>query len=139
VIVPKEFVGTIMELAQERRGEYDHMEYLSPERVHLTYEMPLGEHYKALVNGQAAYTGRNLATQSITSPAENTYLNARTLVNASLTLAEVHDKYYVRFVGRNLTDKRYLTAAQVVGGLWADGQYGAPRYFGAEFGFKFGN
>ena len=29
VIVPKEYVGTIMELAQERRGEFDHMEYLS--------------------------------------------------------------------------------------------------------------
>jgi iron complex outermembrane receptor protein len=107
--------------------------------IDATYEMPLGEHYKAQVNGNVAYTGRNLATQSITSPAENTYLNARTLVNASFTLAEAHDKYYVRFIGRNLTDKRYLTAAQVVGGLWADGQYGAPRYFGAEFGFKFGN
>jgi len=107
--------------------------------VDATYEMPLGDRYKVQLNGNVAYTGRNLATQSITSPDENTYLNARTLVNASLTLAEAQDKYYVRFVGRNLTDKRYLTAAQVVGGLWADGQYGAPRYFGAEFGFKFGN
>ena len=31
LIVPKEYVGTIMELAQERRGEFDHMEYLSPD------------------------------------------------------------------------------------------------------------
>src|SRR4051794_31884098 len=43
VIVPKEFVGAIMELANERRGRFDHMEYLSEERVHLTYELPLGE------------------------------------------------------------------------------------------------
>jgi GTP-binding protein LepA len=43
VIVPKEYVGAVMELCNERRGRYDHLEYLSPERVHLTYELPLGE------------------------------------------------------------------------------------------------
>ncbi len=43
VIVPKEFVGAVMELCNERRGRFDHLEYLSEERVHLTYELPLGE------------------------------------------------------------------------------------------------
>jgi len=43
IIVPKEFVGTVMELNNERRGTYGRLEYLSPERVHLTYELPLGE------------------------------------------------------------------------------------------------
>jgi GTP-binding protein LepA len=43
IIVPKEYVGAIMELNNERRGRFDHMEYLSPERVHLTYELPLAE------------------------------------------------------------------------------------------------
>ena len=43
IIVPKEYVGTIMELNNERRGAFDHLEYLSPERVHLTYELPLAE------------------------------------------------------------------------------------------------
>ena len=43
VIVPKEYVGTIMELANERRGTFDHLEYLSEERVLLLYELPLGE------------------------------------------------------------------------------------------------
>jgi GTP-binding protein LepA len=43
IIVPKEYVGAVMELNNERRGSFDHMEYLSPERVHLTYELPLGE------------------------------------------------------------------------------------------------
>jgi GTP-binding protein LepA len=43
IIVPKEFVGAIMELNNERRGRFDHMEYLSPERVHLVYELPLAE------------------------------------------------------------------------------------------------
>jgi GTP-binding protein LepA len=43
VIVPKEYVGTVMELCNERRGRFDQMEYLSEERVHLTYELPLAE------------------------------------------------------------------------------------------------
>jgi GTP-binding protein LepA len=43
IIVPKEFVGTVMELNNDRRGRFDHLEYLSEQRVHLTYEMPLGE------------------------------------------------------------------------------------------------
>ena len=43
IIVPKEFVGTVMELNNDRRGTFDHLEYLSPERVHLTYELPLAE------------------------------------------------------------------------------------------------
>src|ERR687898_483586 len=43
VIVPKEYVGAVMELCNERRGKFDHMEYLSEERVHLHYELPLGE------------------------------------------------------------------------------------------------
>ena len=32
-----------MELCNERRGRFDHMEYLSEQRVHLTYELPLAE------------------------------------------------------------------------------------------------
>jgi GTP-binding protein LepA len=43
IIVPKEFVGAVMELNNDRRGKFDHLEYLSPERVHLTYELPLAE------------------------------------------------------------------------------------------------
>jgi GTP-binding protein LepA len=43
IIVPKDYVGTVMELNTERRGRFDHMEYLSEERVHLLYELPLAE------------------------------------------------------------------------------------------------
>jgi len=43
VISPSEFIGTIMELCQSRRGELGGMDYLSPERVELRYTMPLGE------------------------------------------------------------------------------------------------
>ncbi|WP_431235764.1 translation elongation factor 4 [Mycolicibacterium psychrotolerans] len=43
LIAPSEFIGTIMELCQSRRGELGGMDYLSPERVELRYTMPLGE------------------------------------------------------------------------------------------------
>jgi GTP-binding protein LepA len=43
IIAPSEYTGTIMELVQARRGSMDHMQYLSPERVELTYDLPLAE------------------------------------------------------------------------------------------------
>jgi GTP-binding protein LepA len=43
IIVPKEYVGSVMELCNERRGRYGSLEYLSESRVHLTYELPLAE------------------------------------------------------------------------------------------------
>ncbi len=43
IIVPKDYVGPVMELNNDRRGRFDHMEYLSPERVLLSYDLPLGE------------------------------------------------------------------------------------------------
>ena len=43
IMLPKEYVGSIMELCQQRRGEYVSMEYLDSSRVMLTYHMPLNE------------------------------------------------------------------------------------------------
>ncbi len=43
ILTPKEFVGQIMELCQDRRGEHAGMHYLSAERVQLTYDLPLAE------------------------------------------------------------------------------------------------
>jgi len=43
ILTPKEYVGAIMELCQERRGEHAGMHYLSSERVQLTYDLPLAE------------------------------------------------------------------------------------------------
>ncbi|TDD04642.1 elongation factor 4 [Saccharopolyspora terrae] len=43
VIAPSEFVGTIMELCQSRRGQLNGMDYLSESRVELRYTLPLGE------------------------------------------------------------------------------------------------
>ena len=43
LIAPKDYVGAVMELNQERRGTFHHMEYLSEERVQLVYDLPLAE------------------------------------------------------------------------------------------------
>lgn len=43
IIVPNDFVGTVMELCQGKRGEFINMEYLDANRVTITYEIPLSE------------------------------------------------------------------------------------------------
>jgi GTP-binding protein LepA len=61
IICPREYVGQVMELCQERRGEHTGMHYLSPARVQLTYELPLAEivvdffdHLKSRTRGYAS-------------------------------------------------------------------------------------
>ena len=43
VIAPSHHTGTVMELCQSRRGDFGQMRYLSPERVELSYRLPLAE------------------------------------------------------------------------------------------------
>jgi GTP-binding protein LepA len=43
IMTPTEYVGSIMELCQDRRGEYQGMEYIESTRAVLTYDMPLNE------------------------------------------------------------------------------------------------
>lgn len=43
IIVPKDYVGTVMELCQERRGSMINMEYIDDKRVMLHYDLPLNE------------------------------------------------------------------------------------------------
>ena len=43
ILAPKEYVGPVMELCQERRGEHNGMHYLSAERVQIIYDLPLAE------------------------------------------------------------------------------------------------
>lgn len=102
-----------------------------------TYEVPVSG-FKLTFNGNVNYTGRNLNTQDINDPLGNTFLNARTLVNASITVSDEADRYYARLIGRNLTDKRYKIAEQNVAGLWQNAQYGPPRFYGIELGVKLG-
>ncbi len=43
IMVPKDYVGSIMELTQERRGTFINMEYITPTRVMMIYDLPLSE------------------------------------------------------------------------------------------------
>lgn len=43
IMTPKEYVGSIMEICQSRRGKMTHMEYITESRVQLHYELPLNE------------------------------------------------------------------------------------------------
>ncbi|MFF2485171.1 translation elongation factor 4 [Microbacterium sp. NPDC058062] len=61
ILLPKDYVGTVMELCQSRRGSLLGMEYLSEDRVELRYHMPLGEivfdffdHLKSKTQGYAS-------------------------------------------------------------------------------------
>ncbi len=43
IMIPKDYVGSIMELTQERRGTFINMEYITPTRVMMIYDLPLAE------------------------------------------------------------------------------------------------
>ncbi|MCX7054221.1 MAG: TonB-dependent receptor [Proteobacteria bacterium] len=67
------------------------------------------------------------------------YLDAKDLINASVTYTAQDARWFVRGYGRNLTDERYRIASQSVATLWTHSQFGAPINFGVEFGMGFGS
>ena len=104
-----------------------------------TYRTDISNEFELVFNGSLAHQSRSLYAQAIDDPLGSTFLDARTLANASITLNQIDDRYYVRLIGQNLTDERYNTASQNVAGLWLNSQFGRPRFFALEVGFSFGN
>ncbi len=90
------------------------------------------------VSGEVYYEDANLFYISAAGREYDAYLNAKTLLNASLTYSDNDDRYFVRVYGKNLSDKRYRVASQSVATLWTHTQWGAPRSFGIEVGLNFG-
>ncbi|GKU93179.1 hypothetical protein SLEP1_g6795 [Rubroshorea leprosula] len=43
MLTPKEYIGSLMELAQERRGEFKEMKYITENRASIIYDLPLAE------------------------------------------------------------------------------------------------
>jgi GTP-binding protein LepA len=108
IIVPKEFVGTTMELNQDRRGTFETMEYLSENRVLLVYELPLAEivldyydQLKSRTRGYASFdydvigfregelvkvdvllAGEQVDSLSIITHRDNAYVQGKALVEA---------------------------------------------------------
>jgi GTP-binding protein LepA len=108
VIVPKDYVGPVMELCNERRGHFDHMEYLSEERVLLVYELPLAEvvldfydQLKSRTRGYASFD------YDVTGFREGKLVRVDVLVAGepvdALSLVAHRDAAYAR--GRSLVDR----------------------------------
>jgi iron complex outermembrane receptor protein len=108
----------------------------------LSYALPVAQtNGRILLDANANYVAKNLDTYSIVLPYQSwtqTYADGRTLVNASVTYTAANDRWFVRVLARNLTNKIYRESGQDVDPLWIWTFYGEPRYVGGEIGVKFG-
>jgi iron complex outermembrane receptor protein len=110
--------------------------------VDVNYTLPVAATSGRVVfDVNANYVAKNLDTYSIANPYApftQTYADGRTLLGASITYTGANDRWFLRVIGRNLTDKIYKESAQNVDPLWVWGFYGEPRYVAGQVGFKFG-
>ncbi len=68
----------------------------------------------------------------------DSFLDEKTLLDASVTYTAEDGRWFVRAFGNNLTDETYRVASQVVSNLWTHSQFGMPRNYGVQVGLKFG-
>ena len=108
IYTPPEFVGSIMELCQDRRGTFRNMEYLDENRVDLHYELPLGEivydffdALKSRTKGYASYDYEMMGYQPSKLVKLDIMLNGET-VDALSFIVHV-DKAYAR--GRKICER----------------------------------
>src|SRR5213079_978045 len=108
ILAPKEYVGQVMELCQDRRGTHVGMDYLSPERVQIRYDLPLAEivldFFDALKSRTRGYASLDYELIGL-RPSDLVKLDillAGEPVDA-LSMVVHRDKAYE--VGRALTDK----------------------------------
>ena len=74
ILSPSDYIGTIMELCQAKRGSLDGMDYLSADRVEMRYTLPMGEivfdffdQLKSRTKGYASLDYERSGDQSATS------------------------------------------------------------------------
>jgi len=108
ILTPKEFIGPIMELCQERRGTHKGMHYLTADRVQLSYDLPLAEividFFDALKSRTRGYASLDyeLAGMQASDMVKLDILLAGEQVDA-LSMVVHRDKAYD--VGRNMVEK----------------------------------
>jgi GTP-binding protein LepA len=108
ILAPKEYIGPIMELCQERRGTSKGMHYLSADRVQLQYDLPLAEividFFDALKSRTRGYASLDyeLSGQQASDMVKLDILLAGEQVDA-LSMIVHRDKAYD--VGRSLVEK----------------------------------
>ena len=103
-----------------------------------TYTTSLGDWGNLKLNGRITHESESVASYSDVGTQFDTFLDARTLMDADIRISDKDDNYYLRFIGKNLTDERYKTGSLSVATLWVMSSYHPPRYFGVEVGAKFG-
>ena len=125
---PEDFSNRDVARAPEWTGGFD-----------LTYDQQLPSNGSISYNANFNFEDENIYFHSpnAANPEQDTILDQRTIMNASATWRDPSEKYYVSVFGRNLTDDRYRTASQFVGGLWVQANFGPPRTYGVEAGARF--
>src|SRR4051794_4760925 len=108
ILTPTGFIGAVMELAQERRGEHLGMHYLGPDRVQIEYELPLAEivldffdQLKSRTRGYASFD-YEISGMKPSNMAKLDVLLGGDAVDA-LSMVVHRDKAYE--MGRSLTEK----------------------------------
>ncbi len=108
IITPEEFVGTLMELCQKRRGDFKDMKYLTPGRTTLMYEMPLAEIVTDFFD-QMKSRSRGYASMeyNLIGYRTNALVKLDVMINGDKVdpLAAIVHKDKAYYVGRALTEK----------------------------------
>jgi iron complex outermembrane receptor protein len=109
-------------------------EYMATLDGTYTYDFSAGS---LAVNLRVAYEDESVSSYSDVGEAYDTYLDEKTVWDASVTYRTPEDRYFVRALAKNFTDERYRTGSLSVGNLWVMSAYGPPRYYGLEVGATF--
>ena len=102
------------------------------------YLWPMNNGGNVQLDLRYSYEDESVSSYSDLGSDFNTILEAKNLLDASISYWAPDGRWYVRLLGSNLTDDRYKTGALDVSGVWVMAAYGKPRYYGLEFGGRFG-
>ena len=108
IIVPKDYVGAVMELSQEKRGEYSNMTYLDVTRVMLHYSLPLSEIiYDYFDRIKSATRGYASLDYELTGYKESDLVKLDILLNGDNVdaLSAIVHRSNAQYRGRQLTEK----------------------------------
>ncbi len=108
IFTPSDYVGSVMSITTEKRGEYVHMEYLDPKRVMLTFEIPLSEviseYHDQLKSATSGYASMDY---EIIGYRESDLVKMEILLNQEPVdaLATIVHRDYAQTRGRRLAEK----------------------------------
>ena len=108
IIVPKDYLGSILALCQEKRGEQKNLSYIDEQRIIIKYRLPLTEvatdfydQLKSVSSGYASFDYEESGYQPADLVKMDILLNGKPVDALSIIVHE--DKAY--YIGRDLTDK----------------------------------